>query len=91
MLPSNGLEEGTTQHFVSSCRRHSALGRVVCSVDVFPLVLLRCCWASLVSFGIFAGNLLAIKFNLALRPCKQIMLDDTLGFYVSVCACMFFL
>ena len=90
MLRSNRLEEGTTQHFVSSCQRHSALEGVVCSVDVFPLVLLGCCRASLVSFGIFAGKLLATKFNLFLRQCEQIRLDDTLGFYASVCASMFF-
>ena len=57
--------------------------RGVCSVDVFPLVLLRCCRALFVSFGIFAGKLLATKFNLFLRQCKQIRLDDTLGFYAS--------
>ena len=54
------------------------------------LLLFRCCKASLVSFGIFAGKLLATKFNLFLRQCKQIRLDDTLGFYASVCASMLF-
>ena len=78
-----------TQHFVSSRQRHSPLERVVCSVDVFPLVLLRCCRASLVSFGILTGKLLATKFNLFLRQCKQIRMDDTLASYASVCASMF--
>ena len=91
MLRSNGLEEGTTQHFVSSRQRHLALERAVCSVEVFPLVLLRCCRVSFVSFRIFAGKLLATKFDLFLRQCKQIRLDDTLGFFASVCASMFFL
>ena len=79
-----------TQHFGSSRQGHSALDRVVCSLDDFLLVLLRCCRASFVSFGIFAGKLLATKFNLFLRQCKQIRLDDTLGFDATVCASMFF-